>query len=296
MRFLICVIFLFSLETSVLSQQPRPRRFRPFDVQAEVFNHVDGDTFEFHLRDANGDRTDEKLLVRLDGVDAIEPDQPLGDRSHNRATALLHPESTLRITSLDESGRATAYVFSEGVNVNVQMIKDGLAWHDIRFNRDPELAEAQLEAMRSRRGLWRQATSIPPWVWRDERQRAVTSPFDAAAVAAPAPGPGPGDPAEKESLPVEIEKHPYGGSFDVKDCSLTDANELIGTIHNSTGQDFDTAVFTISIYSAGGRLSDVVKISTTTFRNKTTRAFKEKTSGLPKGGKLVFRCDEQVPY
>ena len=52
-------------------------------------------------------------------------------------------------------------------NVNLEMVKSGLAWHYVAKSKDASLANAEARAKRLRKGLWSQQNRISPWDYRN---------------------------------------------------------------------------------------------------------------------------------
>jgi endonuclease YncB( thermonuclease family) len=147
-----------------------------------VTNVVDGDSFR--IRAPN--ETDE-ITIALLGVDA--PDLPIDHWSQRAAdyvrARLLGRTVTLRIEptqSRDDRGRVLAYVYITDADVlNADIIRDGQAYADRRA-RHPYAAQfeqAENEARRKSRGLWKDVTeqTMPAWrrawlqQWRAEHPR-----------------------------------------------------------------------------------------------------------------------------
>lgn len=136
-------------------------------IEGRVVGVSDGDTIT--ILDA-GNR---QHRIRLKGIDAPERGQAFGTASRR---ALAVPVSgrlvRVRIDSTDRFGRLLGVVFLGGRDVNLEMVRSGMAWHDKRFQRDQSLQErrtyaaAEDEARASRRGLWRDAQPVPPWEFR----------------------------------------------------------------------------------------------------------------------------------
>ncbi|EHL97191.1 nuclease-like protein [Acetobacteraceae bacterium AT-5844] len=70
---------------------------------------------------------------------------------------------------VDRYDRTVGRIYTGPVDVNAEMVRQGMAWVYTRYNRDPELPRLQAEAKAARRGLWREANPVPPWDWRRQR-------------------------------------------------------------------------------------------------------------------------------
>jgi len=119
------------------------------------------------------DADNQKHKVRLHGIDAPEIGQPFGTKSREALGRLaVKKTATLHLKGRDRYGRDLARVEVDGLDVNVELVKDGLAWHYVRYDKSPELAKAEREAREAKRGVWADKEPIPPWEWRaTERDR-----------------------------------------------------------------------------------------------------------------------------
>jgi len=107
------------------------------------------------------------LKVRLVEIDAPELKQPFGQQSKQALAALVFGKGVeIRATGKDRYGRTLARVFVAGIDVNLAMVKAGMAWRFDKYSKDGAFQTAQEEARRARRGLWADAAPVAPWEWR----------------------------------------------------------------------------------------------------------------------------------
>ena len=107
-----------------------------------------------------------ELVIRLVGIDAPEvshrknePGQPFSDQATKRlASLVLNRTVEIKPYGQDRYGRTLAEVFVEGRNVNLEMVKAGLA--EV-YRGAPALGldlglyrKAEEEARKARRGMW----------------------------------------------------------------------------------------------------------------------------------------------
>jgi micrococcal nuclease len=117
----------------------------------------------------NGDTIDVAGVgrVRLLGIDAPRPSEPLAREARERLAALVlrrwvrleHEGSTL-----DAGDRQRAYlVRDDGLFINAVLVREGLARASARrgLARQSELERAESEARSSRRGMWGSAPPAP---------------------------------------------------------------------------------------------------------------------------------------
>ena len=135
--------------------------------QGTVVAVADGDTLT--LLDAS--RTQHR--IRLDGIDAPERTQPYGQRARQSLAALAHGRAARAdCPKVDRYGRAVCRVYVDGVDVGLEQIRRGYAWHYVKYAHeqravDRELyARAETDARSASAGLWSFSDPIPPWDYR----------------------------------------------------------------------------------------------------------------------------------
>ena len=122
---------------------------------------VDGDTFQL---------SDDKTRARLWGIDAPEKGQAYADESRARLKELCEGKAVrLEIKDTDPYGRKVAIVWLGKKNINLQMVKEGLAWHYAYFAPDAkDLAAAEKAARKARKGLWQDKNPVNPYDFRKQ--------------------------------------------------------------------------------------------------------------------------------
>lgn len=147
--------------------EPAPARVDATRPRWKVISVHDGDT----LRCLDADNRQRK--VRLHGIDAPEIGQAFGSRSREQLASLaMGRETVVDHRGEDRYGRTLARLEVDGRDVNREMVAAGMAWHYVRYDADPSLAEAEREAREAKRGLWADPRPEPPWDWRaTERER-----------------------------------------------------------------------------------------------------------------------------
>lgn len=132
-----------------------------------VVGIADGDTLTL----LDGDHVQHK--IRLAGIDAPEKRQAFGNRSkQNLAELVFRKQVTVEWNKFDRYGRVIGKVLAGGDDVCLAQVRAGLAWHYKAYEREQgaadreRYAQAELDARASRRGLWRDASPVPPWEFR----------------------------------------------------------------------------------------------------------------------------------
>lgn len=130
-------------------------------IQGKVVRVSDGDTITI-LDSANV-----QSKIRLNRIDAPEKSQAYGNASKNHLSNLVAGKAVkVEWDKKDKYGRVLGDVSIDGVNVNLKMVQDGLAWHFKRFDNTPTYAQAEEEARAKKIGLWKDPDPIPPWEFR----------------------------------------------------------------------------------------------------------------------------------
>jgi endonuclease YncB( thermonuclease family) len=135
--------------------------------QGTVVGVADGDTLT--LLDANKTQ----YRIRLDGIDAPERTQPYGQRARQSLAALAHGRvASANCPKVDRYGRAVCRVLIDGVDVGLEQIRRGYAWHYVKYAHEQRAADresyarAETEARAANVGLWSFSDPIPPWDYR----------------------------------------------------------------------------------------------------------------------------------
>jgi len=145
--------------------------------KAHVVRVADGDTLTAQTNDGR------QLKVRLARIDAPEtghgakrPGQPFGEASTRSLRQLVDGANvTLDCPESDRYQRHVCWVYADGLDVNLEQVKRGMAWvyRPPRASRRELLAlsplmDAQNVARRAGRGMWIDADPTAPWDWRKD--------------------------------------------------------------------------------------------------------------------------------
>jgi endonuclease YncB( thermonuclease family) len=135
----------------------------------------DGDT----LVVANG--SGNTIVCRLYAIDAPEKAQPFGAEATGALKHILDGVTfRVNLTGDTSYGRQICVIEKEGTNVNVAIVRLGMAWVSRPYLKTPDdkllYLGAEGEARQDRRGLWEQAGPIPPWEYR-RGKRATPATF-----------------------------------------------------------------------------------------------------------------------
>jgi len=119
------------------------------------------------------DATKTRHRIRLDAIDAPERSQPYGQRARQSLAGLAHGRTAqAQCGKVDRYGRAVCRVTVDGVDVGLEQIRRGLAWHYVRYAGEQDTAgrsayaQAERAARSSGAGLWSYRDPTPPWDFR----------------------------------------------------------------------------------------------------------------------------------
>ena len=173
---LVIFLILFSIptvqaENQLYSALQRNQYFIPVAV-------FDGDTLLIQAKHRK-----ERLKIRLVGIDAPEmgidsrPGQPFSRRAKKYLEEWVKDrELTLVVHGKDRYHRTLAEVFIRGKNINLELVKKGLAEvysgpPPPRFNPASYLW-AQGQAKKKKKGIWSLESAYEsPWKWRKKHPR-----------------------------------------------------------------------------------------------------------------------------
>jgi endonuclease YncB( thermonuclease family) len=87
----------------------------------------------------------EKIKVRLNGIDCPEKAQAYGNKAKQFTKELVHGEMvTIQAYDRDKYGRTIGDVILEdGRNLNQELVKAGLAWWYFKYSDDRELGQLE---------------------------------------------------------------------------------------------------------------------------------------------------------
>ena len=134
-------------------------------LEGNVVKIADGDTLTLLTS------TNEQVKIRLAGIDTPEKKQPFGNKAKQALAKLAFQKQVLvEVEAKDRYGRTIGVVFVDGLNVNAELVKQGMAWVYRKYTDDKRLYTLESEAKQAKRGLWLDENPIPPWEWRRGRR------------------------------------------------------------------------------------------------------------------------------
>lgn len=130
---------------------------------AKVIRIVDGDTLEVLYGEL-------PIKIRLAHIDCPEKrgKQPFGNAAKKALSDLCFGQMIrLEYSSTDRNGRYISVIYNEsGINVNKEIIKQGMAWHYKQYYTDESYGDLEITARKNKVGLWKDINPVAPWDWR----------------------------------------------------------------------------------------------------------------------------------
>lgn len=140
-------------------------------IQGKVVHIADGDTLTILIAG------NEQVKIRLAGIDTPEKAQPYGNRAKQALAALtFQKQASVDVQTKDRYGRSVGRVYVQGVDVNAELVKQGMAWVYRKYTNDQRLYALEAEAKQAKRGLWASDNPIEPWLWRKGKRTVESNP------------------------------------------------------------------------------------------------------------------------
>ncbi|MDO8466297.1 MAG: thermonuclease family protein [Gallionella sp.] len=170
MSILRFLIYLALLGTSSATQGA--------EFTAKVIAVLDGDTVMVQRKSG-------LVKIRLNEIDAPEKSQAFGETSRRSLSEMvLGKQVKVSSQAVDKYGRMVAHLGLDGLDVNTEQIRRGMAWEYSHFHGNKALVALQEEAKPVPRGLWALSDPMPPWEWRKLHPNVDDKSHVAAATVA----------------------------------------------------------------------------------------------------------------
>lgn len=137
-------------------------------ITGKVVSITDGDTLIVR------ESPTKSVTVRLVHIDAPEKGQAFGTRARQKLSELAYgKEAEVVGISKDRYGRTLGEVTVDGKSINLEMVRQGMAWAYVDFSPPAEYENEQATAKMRSRGLWADREPMPPWEFRKQRRTAA---------------------------------------------------------------------------------------------------------------------------
>lgn len=132
------------------------------EIRGLVVGVSDGDTITI-LDDMDKGR----FRIRLYGIDAPEKKQDFGQKAKQYLSSRLFRKSVvIRYKEIDRYGRIVGKVYLGHIEINLEILQNGYAWHYKNYDNSEEYSQAEINARKKRIGLWSLKNPVPPWNFR----------------------------------------------------------------------------------------------------------------------------------
>lgn len=137
------------------------------ELRGKVVGVSDGDTVTVL------DAKKHQHKIRLAVIDAPEQGQAFGQASKKSLSDMVYGKHVeVNWNKRDRYGRIIGKISTDQVDVCLEQVRRGMAWHYKQFQREQSAADqesyaaAEDWARANRVGLWRDASPVPPWAFR----------------------------------------------------------------------------------------------------------------------------------
>ncbi|MGZ5030776.1 MAG: thermonuclease family protein [Methylobacter sp.] len=112
-----------------------------------------------------------QVKIRLAQIDAPESDQAFGQRSKQSLSGMVFNQNIrVQKETTDKYGRTVGTLFVDGLDVNREQVKRGMAWVYRQYLHDQSLLQVESEARKAKEGLWSEPNPTPPWEYRHSKK------------------------------------------------------------------------------------------------------------------------------
>lgn len=202
-------------------------------IGGRVVDVADGDTITVLTQNQ------EKIKVRLSGVDCPEGFQVHGEKSKQFTSSLVSGKRiSLEPVTVDQYGRTVALVFIDGKNVNEQIVAHGHCWvyrNYCKANYCNDWLKLEATARDAQVGLWENANPMPPWDWRaEQREKDKTGGGLGNKIAATVTAPSSGTNGSSTVYHGNTRSHVFHGPG-CKDYNCKNCTVVLGNVKEAVG-------------------------------------------------------------
>ncbi|ECQ4629173.1 thermonuclease family protein [Salmonella enterica] len=134
-------------------------------LTGRVVRVIDGDTVVVLTAPAT------EVRIRLAGIDAPEKGQPYGQRARQfLASRVAGRVVEISGDSRDRYGRTPGTIWTDGRDINAELVCSGIAWaYRVRNEvQNPACLQCENTAREQKKSLWQEPSPVPPWQWRKQ--------------------------------------------------------------------------------------------------------------------------------
>lgn len=134
-------------------------------LTGRVVRVIDGDTVVVLTAPAT------EVRIRLAGIDAPEKGQPFRQRARQfLASRVAGRVVEISGDSRDRYGRTPGTIWTDGRDINAELVCSGIAWaYRVRNEvQNPACLQCENTAREQKKSLWQEPSPVPPWQWRKQ--------------------------------------------------------------------------------------------------------------------------------
>lgn len=184
----------------------------------KVINVADGDTITILTQ------SDEKIKIRLAGIDCPESFQVHGEKAKQYLSSLVDGKRVrIEPETVDQYGRTVGMVFVNGANINEQIVSNGHGWVFRKYctaDYCKDWLKLEDKARKARAGLWQDANPKPPWEWRAEQKGRSNSGNVATPAVVATPTGGGGSTVYHGNTRSQVFHGPSCKDYNCKNCTV----------------------------------------------------------------------------
>ncbi len=103
-------------------------------------------------------------IIELYGIATPEPGQEYyREAKEDLSNRVRDKYVWVEWIEMSKDSKPIGIIYVDGRNANLDLVADGMAWHDIRVSADQRLANAEFMAREKRLGFWKLPNPTPPW-------------------------------------------------------------------------------------------------------------------------------------
>jgi len=137
-------------------------------LEGEVVEIIGGDKFKLLTEEG-------AYVIFPAGVICPALEQSFGDKAKQfTSDAILDKFVKVEITNSKKKGFVMGIVYYDSFNLSLELLRNGLAWHNAKFSNDLSLLQGLEDEARSNKvGLWQDDNPVNPKEWRETKANRV---------------------------------------------------------------------------------------------------------------------------
>jgi micrococcal nuclease len=125
------------------------------------YKALDGDSITVAIS------TEKIISIELEGIDCPELEQDFGKEAQEFTKNFIYKKKLkVEIKAYETEEFVIGRVFIDGQDLSLALAEAGLAWYDKKKSPDKNLARAQKNAKKAKKGLWSGPNPTPPWIFK----------------------------------------------------------------------------------------------------------------------------------